>query len=324
MLRAAGVGPLSGPPRGARRRVGDPPRYGGTVLRRVVGGIGRLLIALGVLILLFVVYQLWGTNLSEAASQNTLKQQFDRSLHHGTSPTTSTTIVPESTTTTAAVPPVEGNPIGVIRIPKIGVDKYIVEGTGEDDLKKGPGHYPGTPLPGQLGNVAIAGHRTTYGAPFYNLNELAPGDPIMITTAQGQFEYDVIGTQVVSPSDVQVVAPTPDGRLTLTTCNPRFSAKERMVVQASLKNPPPAPPPATTPTTLPKSAKLADGLTTGSSSAIPDTVMWGLAALAFVAVVWLVARRWRRWPTYLAAVIPFLVLLYFFFLNVSQLLPSSI
>ena len=84
-------------------------------------------------------------------------------------------------------------------IPKIGVDKIVVEGVGRNDLRKGPGHYPDTPMPGQPGNAAIAGHRTTYGAPFNRIDELEPGDEILVTTLQGPFTYEVTGTEIVTP-----------------------------------------------------------------------------------------------------------------------------
>ena len=128
--------------------------------------------------------------------------------------------------------PDDGNPVGLMRIAKIGLDKVIVQGTSTNDLRQGPGHYPGTPLPGEVGNAAIAGHRTTYGAPFYNLDELVPGDPIVITTVQGTFTYSVTGTVIVSPNDTSVVDNTTFPELTLTTCNPRFSASQRLVVHA--------------------------------------------------------------------------------------------
>ncbi len=110
----------------------------------------------------------------------------------------------------------------------------MVEGTNTPDLRKGPGHYTGTPLPGQAGNAAIAGHRTTYGHPFYNLDSVKVGDPIVLTTLQGIFVYDTTKSFVVSPSDTTVVDNVIANQLTLTTCNPRFSASTRLVVQATL------------------------------------------------------------------------------------------
>ena len=102
------------------------------------------------------------------------------------------------------------------------------------DLRKGPGHYPDSPMPGQLGNAAIAGHRTTYGAPFNRIDELAPGDEITIVTVSGTFHYSVTGQLIVTPKQTEVLDPTPDATLTLTTCNPKYSARERLVVKARL------------------------------------------------------------------------------------------
>ena len=101
--------------------------------------------------------------------------------------------------------PSEGEPIGDIRIPVIGINQVVVEGTNTPDLRKGPGHYIGTPLPGQGGNAAIAGHRTTYGHPFYNLDGVKVGDPIVVTTLQGIFVYNTIQESVVSPNDTSVL-----------------------------------------------------------------------------------------------------------------------
>ena len=124
--------------------------------------------------------------------------------------------------------------MGTITIPKIDLSMVVVEGTGDAQLQTGPGHYPGTPLPGEDGNAAIAGHRTTYLHPFYNLNELVPGDPITVVTLQGIFLYHVTGSLAVPPTDVSVVAATRRPTLTLTTCNPRYSATQRLVVHAML------------------------------------------------------------------------------------------
>ncbi len=151
----------------------------------------------------------------------------------------------------------------------------------------GPGHYPETPLPGEPGNAAIAGHRTTYGAPFFSLDELGPGDEIVATTYNGRFVFRVIDTTVVAPSEVGVLASTDDTRLTLTTCNPKFSARERLVVSALLEppvvaEPPPpssttvattAPPPSTAVTTTepPAAATTSHSATTTSAAAAGAT-----------------------------------------------------
>ncbi|MHB8328429.1 MAG: class E sortase [Acidimicrobiales bacterium] len=127
-----------------------------------------------------------------------------------------------------------GNPIGRIAIAAIGVNMVIVQGVGTGALAKGPGHYPGTPMPCTVGDVAVAGHRTTFLHPFYNLNELKVGDLIEISTPAASCTYLVAGAPfAVSPSDLAVVANSP-GRymLTLTTCTPRGSAAQRLVVKA--------------------------------------------------------------------------------------------
>lgn len=129
-----------------------------------------------------------------------------------------------------------GAAIGRIDIPAIGIDMIVVQGTDAAALAKGPGHYPATPMPCAVGDVAIAGHRTTFLHPFYNLNELTPGDRIVLSTRSVACTYVVTGTPfAVSPSDVAVVANTPGQyTLTLTTCNPRGSASQRLVVKAAL------------------------------------------------------------------------------------------
>ena len=150
----------------------------------ITGVLGRVLLSGGVLILLFVAYQLWGTGIVESHSQAVLRQRFDAQLHHVVptepvvDPTTSTTTTTASgdqpTVGASTTAPTTATRSGLLHIAKIGLDKVIVEGTSTDDLRQGPGHYTGTPLPGEAGNAAIAGHRTTYGAPFYNLDRASP------------------------------------------------------------------------------------------------------------------------------------------------------
>ena len=349
---------------------------------RVVGTAGWSFLTTGVLIVLFVVYQLWGTGLQEAASQHDLRGQFSAQLSSTTSepattttpPTTgatATTAVAPSTTiapTTIAPPTValatvsrnDGDPVARLEIPKIGVDKIVVAGTSVEDLKKGPGLYVGTPLPGHVGNTSIAGHRTTFGAPFYRVNELAAGDTIRLTTVQGVFTYTVTGQLIVAPTDVAVVAPTTDAELTLTSCNPRYSASQRIVIKAKLDEstrtaitntasppttapPPPSPStPSTTPVTDqapttavadpatvgPPEPLLADTFTAGwfsDAGAWPHVAAWALGLVAIALGVWQLGRRLRhRWLAPLAAFVPFIVVLYFFYENVARLLPPNI
>ena len=128
-----------------------------------------------------------------------------------------------------------GDSLTRIKIPAIGVDIVVVQGTTEAALEAGAGHYPSTPLPCAAGNVAIAGHRTTYGKPFSNLNELKPGDTVELDTPIGGCIYTVSQAPfVVSPNDIAVVSATTVPSLTLTTCNPKGSAAQRLVVRATL------------------------------------------------------------------------------------------
>jgi len=128
----------------------------------------------------------------------------------------------------------DGDSLTRIIIPDIQVDVVVVEGVSASALRAGAGHYPSTPLPCEAGNVAIAGHRTTYGRPFHNLDLLEPGDEIRLQTPIGECVYRVTGQTIVAPTDVSVIASTTDNRLTLTTCHPKGSARQRLVVTAEL------------------------------------------------------------------------------------------
>ena len=218
-------------------------------LARFLGALGRTLITAGVLILLFVGYQLWGTGIQTARAQSRLDSEFEarRDRYDAaqdattTTSSTSTTLGPTTTGTfpVSTVPPLapevvppEGEVAGRIQIPAIGADWSFVQGVSVADLKKGPGHYIDTPFPGQKGNAAIAGHRTTYGAPFHRIDELVIGDEIRVETLQGSFRYrvrdidgDGDGNQIVSPSTVEVLEDFGDNRLTLTSCHPKYSAR---------------------------------------------------------------------------------------------------
>ena len=301
-------------------------------LARFLAAVGRTCITAGVLILLFVAYQLWGTGLRAAQAQNGLERDFAAILEGTTttSPTTSTTGPPESASTTTVAPtappiaPVaEGEATARITAPKIGLDWIVVEGTALGDLKKGPGHYAQTPLPGQRGNAAIAGHRTTYGAPFNRIDELVPGDEIQVETVQGTFTYVVKEQQIVSPTQVDVIDDKGDNRLTLTACHPKYSARQRIVVVATLAADevplPPSPPP-------PDAAEPAPAeITTigGAGAPAAPAIALGAACAAIWLLAWLVGRAWRRWPAYLLGLPVFLVALFFFFEEFSRLLPSD-
>jgi sortase A len=128
--------------------------------------------------------------------------------------------------------PLPGDALGKISIPSIGVSEYVVEGTDTENLRKGPGHYPETPLPGSRGTVAIAGHRTTYGAPFRKLDELEPGKRIELEMPHGTFVYRVQRTEVVEPNALWITNRKPYDRLVLSACHPLYSAAQRIVTFA--------------------------------------------------------------------------------------------
>lgn len=127
-----------------------------------------------------------------------------------------------------------GQPLGRLRMPTIDTSMVFVEGTDASSLRSGPGHYPGTPLPGARGTVAIAGHRTTYGAPFRDIDGLRRGHPVEIETSYGNFTYTVERTQIVAPTALWVTRRVRHDRLVLTACHPLYSAAQRIVVFARL------------------------------------------------------------------------------------------
>ena len=246
--------------------------------RWALGLLGKTFITMGLLILAFVAYQLWGTGLEFRASQDALGDDFaeavaaasntspgatapTESLPGNTSPDTTTIAgsipagsipaesipagsVAATTTSLAAVNPVAssrpraGSVVAALEMPTItGRTLYIVSGVRTSDLKRGIGHFPDTALPGELGNAALAGHRTTYGAPFENLDRLEPGDPIIVETTLGErFVYRVESSEIVRPDQVEVLSQVDDGtaRLTLTTCHPKRSTAKRLVVYTRL------------------------------------------------------------------------------------------
>jgi sortase A len=261
------------------------------MLRRAISGLGRSLITMGVLLLLFVAYQLWGTGIATAQSQSDLRNDLtkqglnfdpvpselvtgdgtaivtvpvitapdstgpDSTGPDSTGPTevaNPSDTVPPSTAppttvfgkelvshnkTTKRVSISPGDAIGRLVIPRISLDDVIVSGADKESLKKGPGHYAKTPMPGESGNAAIACHRTTFGAPCFRLDELKVGDPILILskTSGRWFRYNVRKLFVVTPEQNEVLLPDGDkNTLTMTTCNPRYSAKQRLVIRADL------------------------------------------------------------------------------------------
>jgi sortase A len=239
--------PPSGGPARTRRTPGDWVRF-------VLRGIGQTLITCGCVVLLFVVYEVYLTNISSHAAQVKVRHRLEQEWAQGTDPLLG---LPGSGSTNIPA----GTGIANLYIPRLGKDYAftIVQGTDDASLEKGPGHYLGTALPGQVGNFAIAGHRVGKGEPFLNLNQLRPGDAVIVETDRDWYVYRVKGDvatrnlsatapdgipgrEVVSPDDSAVILPVPDHPgatpteklLTMTTCDPKFTATKRMIVHAVL------------------------------------------------------------------------------------------
>lgn len=216
------------PPRGAatalapgRDRVPWGERMAGSrLLRRSLGVLTAVLVvAAGV----SITWPFW-TDQYQRRLQVTLGQQLEEQIES-----------PEAAEEFVAGEVTPGDSLTRLRAPSIGVEVVVVEGTSQAALRAGAGHYPETALPCGSGNVAIAGHRTTFGKPFNRLDEIAPGDEITLETPLGTCRYKVSEAAfVVTPDDVEVVAPTDTPRLTLTTCHPKGSARERLVLHADL------------------------------------------------------------------------------------------
>jgi sortase A len=200
-------------------------------VRTLIRSLGELCITAGLVLLLFVAYELWGTGAYTSAQQGLLSKQLDKQWG-----------AKQTVTTTEKVHLGEG--LALIRIPRLGKDYHyvVIEGVTVADLRKGPGHYPGTAMPGGIGNFVVSGHRTTYAAPFNRVDELHDGDKILVDTRDKQFVYKVTGEKVVLPTQVDVTEPVPfhpgakptKRLITLTTCHPKYSAAHRLIVFGEL------------------------------------------------------------------------------------------
>jgi sortase A len=219
--------------------------------RAVVRTFGEVFVTAGLVLLLFVVYELYVTDLIADRHQDELTEQLYADWEQEADG-------PASAVSTDVD---FGQALAVLRIPRLGEDyrRVVLEGTLEEQLRQGPGHYEGTALPGEQGNFAVAGHRIGKGSPFLDLDLMQPGDPIVVETGTMWFVYRVLGDpetgdfgsdpsgipgqQIVAPYEIDVIAPTPGGAdgapatgtyLTLTTCHPRYSAEQRLIIHAAL------------------------------------------------------------------------------------------
>lgn len=231
--------------RGARDRDRRPSRGGGVVLG-FVGVVGELLITAGVLLLAFLAWQLWWTDVEANTAQAAIveEQGWDE-------PLAALDDGPTIVTPRYDEPPVVEEPpylttFASMRVPRWDGEptRTITQGTDRPNVLNplGIGHYEGTAMPGGVGNFSLAAHRTTYGKPFNRIEELQVGDPVVVWTQDTWYVYRVTSSQIVMPDDVQVIAPVPDQPgvepterfITLTTCHPMFSARERFIVHGVL------------------------------------------------------------------------------------------
>jgi sortase A len=250
----------------------DEPRPAGDWIRTLARGIGQTLITFGLVALLYVVYELYVTDILAAREQDQLSRQIEEQwadaptveapapapAPSGGAPAPAPTPAPAPESIDVGL----GDPFAVLHIPRLGedYDRVIVEGAAQAQLAQGPGHYLDTAMPGQDGNFAVAGHRVGRGSPFLNLDRMQPGDAIVVETGVNWYVYRVLGDpatgdfgtdpsgipgrRIVRPADVDVIAPTPGGGpasgayLTLTTCHPKYSAAQRLVIHARLDGAP--------------------------------------------------------------------------------------
>ncbi|MBO2447859.1 class E sortase [Actinomadura barringtoniae] len=213
-------------------------------MRSAIRVLAELTVTAGLILALLVAHLVWGTGDYTRRQQKSLSNELEQQWQ-ATRSRLATSRDRQTTRSANPAPRAIGHAFAVIRVPRFGPSyRYaIVEGVTASDLRKGPGHYPGTAGPGEVGNMVISGHRTTYGAPFNRNGELSRGDQILIDTATTTYAYTVTGRTVVRPDAIQVTAPVPlhpDSRprrrlLTLTTCHPKFSAAYRLIVFAELK-----------------------------------------------------------------------------------------
>ncbi|MDQ1741090.1 MAG: sortase, partial [Pseudonocardiales bacterium] len=258
------------------RRAGGSPD-GDTVGRRITRGLGELLLTCGAVLLLFVAYEIWVSNVFADHKQDQVRQQLATAWQRGQDPLKGQDRLNLPVGKQVLLP--SGQGFANLYIPAFGKDfaRTVVQGTSDSDLNAGPGHYVSSQLPGQLGNFAIAGHRVGRGEPFLNLDRLRPGDTIVVQTASNWYVYAVLGSrpaylaatritdrdkrnaaiaaalaapdsqgvrgrEIVNPNAVHVIDPVPNhplatatrALLTMTTCHPKYSADQRMIVHAQL------------------------------------------------------------------------------------------
>ena len=274
------------------------PHVVATILRR-----GLLLFA--AVVAAFLIFGLWLSGLEHARSQVGLQRRFRAEIASISAPIDGT-IAP-------------GAPVADIRIPRIGVNEVVVEGARSSQLRAGPGHVVGTPLPGQPGNAVIAGRRYLYGGPFEHLGSLHAGDRIAVVTGQGTATYRVTGrAKKVGATHGSVFADHGDNRLTLITADPPLRGSRRLVVTAKLVERPYAA------TNLSRTLDPEGLGLTGERGAIAIVLVW-LELLAGLALLTVYAtKRWSRWAAWVVFVPGLALVVWLLFDNAVRLLPATL
>jgi sortase A len=283
--------------RGDRYREQPPLRQFPPLDGRLI--LTRTMTAVGLLVLLFVLYELFATSIMEARSQSALLASFRERLSH------------PATLQPAAL----GDGVAILEIPRLQSQVVVVEGVRPVDLQHGPGHDPGSPLPGQVGNAVMEGHRTTYGAPFRDIASLERGDTIGVFTTQGRFTYTIL--EVRQTTNVPTIATTDQvGYLTLITSDPPYFPTHQVQVLAQLVTQPLAPP---------GDVQLAVGAVRNGSGvderAFGPVLLWGELLAAALVLAWVLYRRWSPWATHLITSPIIVALMFLLFSSIDRLLP---
>jgi sortase A len=267
--------------------------------------IGMSFVVMLLLVVSFCVYEFLLSAIVNDRSQRILLEEF-RALTQG------------GPASTLEWRPVEGDPVAILTIPRIGLQVVVVEGTSSSQTTRGPGHYRPSVLPGRPGNSVIAGRRTTFGAPFGSLAKLRHGDTISVATGVGQFTYVVDHLAFVHAGATDVMNPSEDNRLTLVTSSPAYQATSRLAIVASLRTAP-------APQTLDPAPAIPEseiGLT-GEPEALASLLLWAEALVLLAVAAVYVSRRVSPRIAWLFGTPIALALLWAVFGSVNRLLPAT-
>ncbi|MGA7206832.1 MAG: class E sortase [Specibacter sp.] len=235
----------SGKARARRREKAKRPKQG--FFRTLVQVIGELLITCGVILLLFVVWELWWTNIDANSAQQHAVTQFAQEFKGPVTPPAANAPTNFGPPKVMAAPDVPGTIFGVVYIPRFGktYSRPLVEGTAPAQLDTyGLGRYDGTAMPGGIGNFVVAGHRQTHGAVLDAIHTLVPGDKIYVQTRDGYYTYVFRNNEIVLPTEADVLLPVPTQKdakptqrfMTMTSCNPRFGSEERIIAYSVMES----------------------------------------------------------------------------------------